>query len=506
MSFLARSFSLLLVVLCFSTAASAEWRIAETKHFRVYSDGSEKALVAYARQLERFDWLLRLMTGAGVDREMPPLDIYMVRSQSRLRTLANLPRDVGGFYQASATGTAAFSVRVNDADDTALDILLHEYAHHFMMFHFPYVYPSWYVEGFAEYFSTADVKTDNMTMGLASPNRASWLAYGNWVDIRALLTADAWSMKRGNDVAMFYAQAWLATHYLLRDPQRSQQLSAYLKRLSEGESLEAAFEPAFGIDMKTFDRQLSKYMKGKVTYTKMALKPGYAPDAMASVRVLPASADAMLLPYAMLKARSGYGETADTLIAGLRRDVQKYPGDAWAAEIMAAAEAEFGDAARGRALLEPLLKARPDDAELNYLMGRSYMRSADDGGDEEANHALARRNFARAFKARPKHYQTLYNYVRAQPDPRRPDVLDVLGEARRLAPQVGEINIGLASLLVETGDFAGAQTILTAMTMDPHSPPSEYVVELLQRARAGRDKAGGDKGSAEKVVSPEAAR
>lgn len=498
MSFLARTFSLLLVAFCFSARASAEWRVAETKHFRVYSDGSEKALVGYARQLERFDWLLRLMTGAGMEREMPPLDIYMVRSGTKLRALANLPRDVGGVYYAQITGTAAFSVRVNDADDTALDILLHEYAHHFMMFHFPYVYPSWYMEGFAEYFSTADVKTDDMTMGRPAANRASWLTYGTWIDTRELLMADAWSLKKRDDTAMFYAQAWLATHYLLRDPQRSQQLSAYLKRLSEGESLEAAFEPAFGIDIKTFDRQLSKYMKGKITYTKLTIKPGQAPDAAASVSVLPAAAEAMLLPYAVLKVAPADDEA---LVATLRQGALRYPDDPWAAEIVAAAEAEFGDAARGRTLLEPLLKARPDDAELNYLMGRSYMRSAKDGAEEDANHAKARRHFTRAFKTRPRHYQTLYNYVRAQADPLRPDVIAALAEARTLAPQVRDINIAFASLLIEKGEFKQAKAILGAMMMDPHSPPSDYVVDLLQRARAGAEAP-----TEAPKVSPEAAR
>lgn len=496
MSFLARMLSLLLVVFCFSASASAEWRVAETKHFRVYSDGSEKALVGYARQLERFDWLLRLMTGAGMEREMPPLDIYMVRSQAKLRTLTNLPRDVGGFYNAAAAGTAAFSVRVNDADDTALDILLHEYAHHFMMFHFPYVYPSWYVEGFAEYFSTADVKTDNMTMGLASRNQAGWLAYGRWIDAQLLLTADAWSMKKRDDVGMFYAQSWLAAHYLLRDAQRSKQLSAYLKRLSEGEGLEAAFEPSFGIDMKAFDRQLSSYMKGNITYTKLTLKPGTIPEPAIAVRGLPAAAETLLLPYAALKARTG-NEVAETLIAGLQRDALRYPGDPWAAGIMAAVEAEFGDPARGRALLAPLLQVQPGDAELNYLMGRSLLRSAADGDEEEAGRAEASRHFARAFKTRPDHYQTLYNYVRAQADPRRPDVVDVLVRARALAPQVSEINVALASILVETGKYEHARALLSSMMMDPHSPPSEYVANLLQRAQAG---------AAAQTINPEAAR
>jgi hypothetical protein len=44
-------------------SALAEWRRAESAHFVVYSDGSERSLREYTAKLERFDALMRLRFG-----------------------------------------------------------------------------------------------------------------------------------------------------------------------------------------------------------------------------------------------------------------------------------------------------------------------------------------------------------------------------------------------------------------------------------------------------------
>lgn len=474
----------LLLLQTLALQAHAGWNVAETARFRVYSNGPEKALVEQARLLERYDWLLRLMTGTPKDRPMPPLDIYLVNSGRALHALADLPKDTAGFYHAGASGTAAFSRRIDNADKTGVQILLHEYAHHFMRFHFPYPYPSWYVEGVAEYFSTADVADDTMTLGEASKNASSWLAYGTWIDADKLMTADAWQMK-GDARAMFYAQGWLATHYLLRDPERSRLLSKYLSGIRDGGDPKAAFEQTFGMDFDAFGRRLRAYVGGRnATYTKLKTAPGAAPEPEVRVSALPAASDRLLLSYASLRTGAATGRE-DTLVDGIRGEAARHPGDPYAAEVLAGVEAEFGDPEKARNLLKPLLAARDSDAELNYLMGRSFMRSARDNPDRgAAHHAAARRHFARAFKVRPNHYQTLFNYVIATGDPRPMGVRQVLLQAQGLAPQVRDISLTLAMVLIAAGEFQKAETMLLTLVMDPHMPPSAYMRALLERARA----------------------
>jgi hypothetical protein len=464
--------------------AKAEWRLAETKHFRIYSDGPEKSLREQARLLERFDWLMRTMTGAPADRTMPPLDIYLVGSASTLAAIADLPKNTAGFYLAGPSGTAAFAERINDRNRTGLKVLLHEYAHHFMKFHFPYPYPSWYVEGFAEYFSTADVRSDTMTLGEADANSASWLTYGTWIDAEQLMTREAWHIK-GDARAMFYAQSWLAVHYLLRDPVRQRQLTTYLTGIRDGGHLKTLFPAAFGIDFTAFGKRLRAYARGRnVTYTRIEIPPGTIAEPPIDVTTLPPSSERTLLPQAALMTGAA-GDKQDALVETIRRETAKFADDGHARRVSAAIEAEFGDAAVGRERLSALLAISPADAELHYLVGRSHMRSAiDEPAARGAHHTAARRHFARAFRTRPGHYQTLFNYVLAGDDPRAPRERDVLAAARDLAPQVADISVMLAQVLVFTGEFERAERILLGLTMNPHQPPSQYMRALLDMARA----------------------
>ena len=134
-------------------AAHAEWRRAETRHFIVYSDGPERGLRDYAIRLERFDALMRGRFGLPPMEAGRKLPVYLVGGFSALREVRpNVATGTGGFY--SASDRDVYAVLQRGIDD---DVLLHEYAHHFMYQNFPGFYPGWFTEGFAEFFMTASV-------------------------------------------------------------------------------------------------------------------------------------------------------------------------------------------------------------------------------------------------------------------------------------------------------------------------------------------------------------
>ena len=71
-----RSLGLALAALsAWAAPAHAEWLRAETDHFIIYGDTSERALRAYAEKVERFDFLLRTYYPITVDHEIPKLEI-----------------------------------------------------------------------------------------------------------------------------------------------------------------------------------------------------------------------------------------------------------------------------------------------------------------------------------------------------------------------------------------------------------------------------------------------
>src|SRR3569832_333796 len=80
-------------------AARAEWREAETAHFRIYSDGSEGELVQYAQRLEGLDTVLRIATRTPAD--LPPTKVRVIlfaTAELVRKAYHGHDRDIVGFY------------------------------------------------------------------------------------------------------------------------------------------------------------------------------------------------------------------------------------------------------------------------------------------------------------------------------------------------------------------------------------------------------------------------
>ena len=77
-------------------------------------------------------------------------------------------------------------------DLSANAVLQHEYAHHFMFSSWPgAAFPSWFIEGFAEFHATAVVDTDGgVVLGAPPQYRAQSILNGNWLPLDKLLVAE----------------------------------------------------------------------------------------------------------------------------------------------------------------------------------------------------------------------------------------------------------------------------------------------------------------------------
>ena len=107
-------------------------------------------------------------------------------------------------------------------------VLHHEYAHHFMLQYFPAIYPSWYVEGFAELIGSSKMMDDGrIGYGMPALHRGNEInAY--WVPLQDLLTKDK--------VVYLdtYGQGWALTNFLTFNSKHSIPNSASIWRPSEG--------------------------------------------------------------------------------------------------------------------------------------------------------------------------------------------------------------------------------------------------------------------------------
>ena len=161
---------LALLLALLPTAAHAQWREATSQQFIVYSTISEPRLKRYAETLERYDSLLRVLSGkpSSPVGDANRITVYLVENMAEIRALAGQSY-VAGFYIPRAGGSVAFAPAFGSGSGRQQDlnpqnILLHEYAHHYMLLNLPAAYPAWFVEGYAEFHGATTFDKDGAAM------------------------------------------------------------------------------------------------------------------------------------------------------------------------------------------------------------------------------------------------------------------------------------------------------------------------------------------------------
>jgi hypothetical protein len=467
---------LLFLAVCRPALAADTWLKAQTQHFNVYGAVKESDLRTAASDLERYHRLLAAVMKVDDKSAVARLDIYLVDGRDDLQKVEpGLDRAVAGFYRAGPGGRAAF-VSWNTVDrDQARLILQHEYAHHFMHQYFNWSYPVWFTEGFAEYFAPTLVKGDTIQLGGADDGRVRALESQPWMSMDALLDARR-SITRGG---MVYAQGWLLTHYLLRDPVRADQLQAYFAALRAGQAEPEAFTAAFKTDKPALQRQLTSYARNGMTMTVIPIKP-LAPSEV-TITALPPSADDLLLDsLRLIRGRRGEseGQAADALKA-IEKKAAKYPGDPLAVRTLAHAQQVFGDPAVAVDMLNGS-EAIKTDPYGQYLLGVSWLSV---GKRDPARLAEAategKKALARALKLDPTFYPALYRYSRTLPAGSE-QVLDALVQACLMAPQVEEIRIDAVSALLRKGEYDTAAALIEPLAQSPHLDLNVALAQVLR--------------------------
>lgn len=483
---------LLLAVGGAASQAQARWLRAETRHFVLYSDGTETSLRRYAADLEDFDALLRSVH--GLDTAAAPvrkLDIYLVAGPRDLsRVLPDASQSVAGLYRANLGDIYAVAVRGDAGTSQGQRFLFHEYVHHFMLQNFAAAYPAWLVEGYAEYFGATRIEPDRIEIGVAPPGRARNLANLPWLPLTTIAgLAPPRAQTRGPQpaMAMYYSQSWLLTHYLLSDPARKARLSAYLLAVGRGEDPTAALEAALGMDLPSAEKALKAYFRATpgIRYPRAE-----RPEVELTVTVLPPSADALLLEAQRLKSGVPAAEQAGFL-ALIRERAARFPDDALAQLTLARAEISFGDRAAGEAVLTRRLAANPADVDALWLMALSNLFAGQaDPARRAAFYAQARPWLGKAFALDPNRYQILFDYAQARStDAGYPtdNTLAVLLRAHDLAPQVAPVTLAGARALMKRGRFSDAIVLLTPLANSPHGGgPARVADQLIEQARRGQ--------------------
>lgn len=458
-------------------AASAKWHEASSAHFVIYSDTDPEKLRAFSTRLEWFDKALRYSRGTPDDPVGPAnrLTVYVVSNVGAVQRLAGSSvSNVAGFYSGRASGSVAFVPRrtgsggVGDLD--ADTIFFHEYAHHFMLGNFSGVYPAWFTEGFAEYYSTAKVSADGtVVFGNAANHRGYGIFNEASLPLAAIL-GGTYGKLSDLQREVLYGRGWLLMHYLGSDPARSQQLDAYLRLLDEGKPAPEAATLAFG-DIKKLDRELNSYVR-RPRLTGRTIGLGKEPLAPIAVRAL-RPGEAALMPVRMRSDRGVDLKGARALVADARRLAAPYPNDPAVQAALAEVEYDARNLDEALAAADRALAADPKHGGAMIYKGRVLVaRAARDGTKDKKAWRDARSWFVKAANvdtedAEPK---MLFHasYVAEGVKPTA-NAVEALVYAQSLAPQDAGLRMQVVHQHLVDGKLDDARRLLGPIAFNPHA-------------------------------------
>jgi hypothetical protein len=464
--------ALALILSGLPTVAAAEWYQASSTHFSVYAEGKPDALKNYVSGLERYDSAMRVLY-ARPNASYSSSDlvtIFVVPIGQVERLYGGGGSDIAGFYDARASGSVAFaSSRDEDRDFTARAVLFHEYAHHFMFSAWGNTpFPAWLIEGFAEFNAPSkDMPDGSVEIGLP-PNYRSFGIFNQDLPVRRLVKTENVSDLRPAMVQALYGRGWLLVHYLMMEPSRSGQLSAYLKAVAKGAGSAAAAEQSFG-DLSKLESQLSGYATSRLSAMKIpATRLNVGPI---TVRPL-TPGEAAVMP-ALLRSKRGVNAKTALVVAALAEKLaDPFPNDAGAQNELAEAEYdanhfEASDAAAARAIA-----ADPSSLHALIYRGLSAMAiAARDKVTDPARWSRVRAWFVKANKLDPENAQPLqlfYQSFVAQGQTPTGNAQSGLLYAETLAPYDDDLRLTAANVLLQQNKPAEAKTMLEPLAYDPH--------------------------------------
>lgn len=472
--------SLAVTVLALAAPANAKWHKAESPHFVVYANDSEGDVTKFAEILERFHAAMRKVTGSEdvVPSPSNRLVIFAVGSESDVQKLVgDKSRTIAGFYTPRAGGSRAFvpNIRVGTVEsDFSLIILLHEYAHHFLISTSRYAMPRWMNEGAAEFFASAQFGRDgSVGIGRSASHRAGELFFAPDVKVAELLDYELYKKRSGNRYDAFYGRSWALYHYLVfedmeRGPRKGQ-LREYSKAIIAGKS-EREAASTFG-DLKQLEKDLDAYVRRK-RLKFFHLTPGMIPTAHVATSALGPGENAVM-PL-RIKSQRGVGrKQALELVSQVRKVSEQFPQDP--AVLAALAEAEH-DAGNDEAAIAAADKAIAlDRSNVNAHVQKAYslFRIADAAPEDKK---------AAAFKAAMKPLEALNKFENDHPLPlvyyyrsfaeqgREPPELarHALERASQLAPFDDGLTFQTALMHAGEGKIGLATFDLLALAANPH--------------------------------------
>jgi hypothetical protein len=484
------------VLIATAAPCGAEWRRLDSPNFTVIGDVSARELRDLAVRFEGFRETVSRVISERASASAVPTVIIVFPSDRAFApfrpTYQGKPRtDVGGFF---VPGTNLNYILMQSGGVGRERIVLHEYAHLIVSNLMPNP-PVWLNEGLAEYYSTFTLSENGRQaqLGLPIGDHVRLLKSTGRIPLPELLKVDAHSplYNESARASVFYAESWALTHMILNgQPNRVQELSAYLRSVGDGVTEAAAWEQTFGTDRT--ETELRHYLNRDVLSMVVVDFPEKIAALSATTTTLSAGEVAAFLAAYFVQHQQ-YDEAAAQLKLAFEAD----PGNPRASVAMAQMEMatqRFGSAENRLVGLR-----RSDDWLATYAAATTMADLAGVGIAGSPNVELiatARRQLDVLRRDRPDLPNVLAHRAAldlAGPDDPGVDARDAIARARALAPGRSDYAFIQAQILARRGEYADARAVLGPLMSGIYSPGVRdsarslmaYIVDAEARRAAG---------------------
>ena len=416
---------LCLLSLCFITLPALAKSIEiKSENFVLIGNVRESDGKALLLELEQYrQAILQLLGAQNPGSEVIPVRIYTVRGDKELKLLTGRT-DLGGVYTSTIEGPVFIlnSKSGFKRGKQARHIALHEFTHHLLAAYTNEIYPLWFNEGLANYFSTFEVnKNGDIIIGRPYNPYGYPLSQKTWMPTNVLVNSvisypyrSTGESARGlTTSSYFYAQSWLAVHYIQSTKSESDKLVKYIELLNEKRGAGDAYTQAFGRTPEEFETLLKAYYKKNRFITRTITLKTKIKDFSFKVRELDKGEVEFHKAEAMRFFSSSFVKTAE-----IARQYDKAAGKLGETAAILAARADLAtwdsDYEKANTYIEKALALAPDDAGILRMAGMVllYENEAADYPDGKALDK-ARKYLKRAMIKNPDDIAAHYYYARS---------------------------------------------------------------------------------------------
>ncbi len=489
-------------------AANAAWYEAQSDNFVIYADDSERDIRRFSENLERYHRAMEIITGRTVAPPSPSnrVVIFVVGNQRQLRrVLDTRSRSIGGMYIPRAGASRAYVQDIRNRSGGyphfSTVILLHEYAHHFLISTSRFAMPRWMSEGAAEFFASAIFNRDgSISIGLPAQHRANELYFADPVSVHELFDPELYEARRGRGYDAFYGRSWLLYHFLQFTPSRTGQMNEYWNKVRAGENGLEAAEEVFG-DLDVLQLEVENYMRSR-GLQNFGISAENLPIGEVTLRRL-SRGEAEMMPIRMASQRGVTRERALELLEDARDVAREYPSDAGVLAALAESEYDAGNDAEAIAAADAAMAIDPARTNPYVQKGFALFRMAAEADDPDAAYAAAMGPMQDLNARENDHPIPLIyfyrSYIERGEEP-SDNARAALERAAVLAPFDQNLWLQVAIMQAGEGKIDIARASLEPLTANPHGGRTAIIasamVEALEDVAEGEQFALGDLQSA----------